>query len=85
MRRNCSPKLRAFAGHVLVKDHFEYGNDGGRVPERYFTCEGFVRLAKRQRLVITALNSGLDLTIAPLAWARCVGPDWQFIAVLRVH
>jgi len=73
------------AGHVLVKDHFEYGNDGGRVSERYFTCEGFVRLAKQQRLVITALDSGLDLYDHVPGIGTLLRPDWQFIAVLRVH
>lgn len=73
------------AGHVLVKDHFEYGNDGGRVAERYFTCEGFVRLAKQQRLVITALDSGLDLHDRAPGMGTLLRPDWQFIAVLRVH
>ena len=73
------------AGHVLVKDHFEYGNDGGRISERYFTCEGFVRLAKQQRLVITALDSGLDLHDHTAGMGTLLRPDWQFIAVLRVH
>jgi SAM-dependent methyltransferase len=73
------------AGHVLVKDHFEYGNDGGRVSERYFTCEGFVRLANQQRLVITALDSGLGLHDRAPGMGTLLRPDWQFIAVLRVH
>ena len=73
------------ASHVLVKDHFEYGNDGGSVPERYFTCEGFVRLANQQRLVITAIDSGLDLHDQAPGIGTLLRPDWQFIAVLRVH
>ena len=73
------------ASHVLVKDHFEYGHDGGSVPERYFTCEGFVRLANQQRLVITAIDSGLDLHDQAPGIGTLLRPDWQFIAVLRVH
>ena len=88
------------AEHVLVKDHFEYGaysrtmlrlvdfvgNRGeGGVPERYFTREEFVRLTKQQRLVITALDSGLDLYDHVPGIGTLLRPDWQFIAVLRVH
>jgi SAM-dependent methyltransferase len=88
------------AGHVLVKDQFEYGayshtrprlvdllgnrGDGRSVPERYFfTREEFVRLAKQQRLVITALDSGLDLYDDVPGIGTLLRPDWQFIAVLR--
>ena len=73
------------ARRVLVKDHFEDGNDGGRVAERYFTREGFVRLAKQQRLVITALDSGLDLHDRAPGMGTLLRPDWQFIAVLRIR
>ena len=73
------------AEHVLVKDHFEYGAHCGSVPERYFTCEQFVRLAKQQRLVITALDSGLDPDDHVPRMGTLLRPDWQFIAVLRVH
>ena len=48
------------ARHVLVKDQF--------------TREGFVRLATEQRLVITALDSGLDLGEHLPAVARCFAP-----------
>jgi SAM-dependent methyltransferase len=85
------------AAHVLVKDHFEYGpysrtmlrladlvgSRGGGVPERYFTREEFVRLAKQQRLVITALDSGLDLYDHLPGMGTLLRPDGQFIAVLR--
>jgi SAM-dependent methyltransferase len=73
------------AEHVLVKDHFEYGAHRGSVPERYFTCEQFVRLAKQQRLVITALDAGLDPDDHVPRMGTLLRPDWQFIAVLRVH
>jgi SAM-dependent methyltransferase len=73
------------AAHVLVKDHFEYGEHGVSAEERYFTCEEFVRLAKQQRLVITALDSGLDLDDHVPGMGTLLRPDWQFIAVLRVH
>jgi SAM-dependent methyltransferase len=89
------------AEHVLVKDHFEYGaysrtmlrlmdfvgnwGYGVSVPERYFTREGFARLAKEQHLVITALDSGLDLYEHLPGMGKLLRPDWQFIAVLHVH
>jgi len=89
------------AQHVLVKDHFEYGaysrtmlrlmdfvgnwGYGVSVPERYFTREEFVRLAKEQHLVITALDSGLDLYDHLPGMGALLRPDWQFIAVLHVH
>ena len=57
--------------------------NGGSVPERYFTREEFVRLAKQQRLVITALDSGLDLYDHLPGMGTLLRPDWQFIAVLR--
>jgi len=57
------------ARHVLVKDQF--------------TREGFARLATEQRLVITALDSGLDLDEDLPAVGMLRRPDWQFIAVLR--
>ncbi len=57
------------ARHVLVKDHF--------------TREAFVRLATEQRLVITALDSGLELSERLPVVAPLLRPDWQFIAVLR--
>lgn len=87
------------AEHVLVKDHFEFGaysrtmlrlmdfvgsmGDGLGVPERYFTREGFVRLAKEQRFVITALDSGLDLYEHLPGLGTLLRRDWQFIAVLH--
>jgi SAM-dependent methyltransferase len=88
------------AEHVLVKDHFEYGaysrtmlrlmdfvgNWGyGAVPERYFTREGFARLAKEQHLRITALDSGLDLYEHLPGMGTLLRRDWHFIAVLHVH
>jgi SAM-dependent methyltransferase len=87
------------AQHVLVKDHFEdgaysrtmlqlvglVGKWGGGVPPRYFTREGFVRLAAQQHLVITALDSSLDLYEHVPVVGAVLRPDWQFIAVLRSH
>ena len=89
------------AQRVLIKDHFEYGSYsrtmlrlmdfvgnwgyGVSVPERYFTREAFVRLAKEQHLVITALDSGLDLYEHLPGMGKLLRPDWQFIAVLHVH
>lgn len=89
------------ARHVLVKDHFEYGaysrtmlrlmdfvgnwGYGVSVPERYFTREGFVRLATEQHLTITALDSGLDLYEHLPGMGTLLRSDWQFIAVLRCH
>ena len=87
------------ADHVLVKDNFEDGpysrtmlrlagmiaseGSGARVPQHYFTREGFVRLAAEQHLVITALDSGLDLYEHVPVVGTLLRPDWQFIAVLR--
>jgi len=84
---------------VLVKDSFEDGpysrsmlrladliGSGGtsaRVPERYLTRERFVRLAAEQHLVMTALDSGLDLYEHMPIVGTLLRPDWQFIAVLR--
>jgi SAM-dependent methyltransferase len=89
------------ARHVLVKDNFEYGpysrtmlqlvdlvgnlRDGAGVPERYFTREGFVRLASQQQLVITALDADLDLYEHVPGMNTLLRRDWQFIAVLRCH
>ena len=87
------------ARHVLVKDHFEdgaysrtmlqladfVGGRGGGVPQRYFTREGFARLASQQHLVITALDSSLDLYEHVPVVGTVLRPDWQFIAVLRSH
>jgi hypothetical protein len=89
------------ARHVLVKDSFEYGpysrtmlqlvdlvgnlRDGGGVPERYFTREGFARLAAQQHLVITALDAELDLYEHLPGMGTLLRRDWQFIAVLRCH
>ena len=89
------------ARHVLVKDNFEYGRysrtmlqlvdvignlrDGVGVPERYFTREGFVRLAAQQHLVITALDAELDLYEHLPGMSTLLRRDWQFIAVLRCH
>ena len=58
---------------------------GVSVPERYFTREGFARLAKEQHLVITAIDSGLDLYEHLPGMGKLLRPDWQFIAVLHVH
>jgi hypothetical protein len=88
------------ANRVLVKDHFEDGaysrtmlrlvdlvgsGRGTGVAQRYFTREGFVRLANEQRLVITALDSGLDLYEHVPVVGTLLRPDWQFLAVLRSH
>jgi len=89
------------ADHVLVKDNFEDGpysrtmlrladlvgggGTGARVPQRYFTRRGFARLAAEQHLVITALDSGLDLYEHMPVVGTLIRPDWQFIAVLRGH
>ena len=71
------------ARHVLVKDGFDDVRTFGRVAARpSFTREGFVRLALEQRLVITALDSGLDDACEPVPGAL-LRPDSQFIAVLR--
>ena len=86
---------------VLVKDSFEdgpysrtmlrladligSGGAGARVPHRYFTREGFVRLAAEQHLVMTALDSGLDLYEHMPVVGTLLRPDWQFLAVLRSH
>jgi SAM-dependent methyltransferase len=85
------------ARHVLVKDNFEYGpysrtmlqlvdfvgnRDGAGVPERYFTREGFVRLAAQLELVITALDAELDLYAHLPGMGTVLRRDWQFIAVL---
>jgi len=85
------------ARHVLVKDNFEYGpysrtmlqlvdfvgnRDGAGVPERYFTRQGFVRLAAQQQLVITALDAELDLYEHLPGVGTVLRRDWQFIAVL---
>jgi hypothetical protein len=89
------------ARHVLVKDNFEYGpysrtmlqlvdlvgtlRDGAGVPERYFTREGFARLAAQQHLVITALDAELDLYEHVPGMNTLLRRDSQFIAVLRCH
>jgi SAM-dependent methyltransferase len=74
------------ARHVLVKDDFiDDLRTVGRAAQRSFTREGFVRLAREQRLVITALDSGLDSSsrcCEPVPGAL-LRPDSQFIAVLR--
>ena len=86
------------AQHVLVKDHFEYGpysramlrlmdfvgnwGYGISVPERYFRRAEFVRLAGEQRLVITALDCGLELYDHLPLVGSLLRPRWQFIAVL---
>jgi SAM-dependent methyltransferase len=70
------------ARHVLVKDDFDDVRTVGRATARpSFTREGFVRLALEQRLVITALDSGLD-ACEPVPGAL-LRPDSQFIAILR--
>jgi SAM-dependent methyltransferase len=87
------------ARRVVVKDHFEYGaysrtmlrlmdfvgnwGYGINVPEHYFTREAFARVATEQRLVITALDAGLDLYEHLPVVHTLLKPDWQFIAVLR--
>jgi hypothetical protein len=85
------------ANRVLVKDRFEYGAysrtmlrlmdvvdqwGAGELPRRYFTREGFTRLAAEQRFVITALDCELSLygDLVPRGLLR---PDCHFIAVLR--
>jgi hypothetical protein len=87
------------AQRVLVKDRFEYGSYSrtmlrlmdvvdnwghvGSAPPRYFTREGFARLAAEQQFVITALDCELSL-YEHLPLPRTVlRPDWHFIAVLR--
>jgi hypothetical protein len=85
------------ARHVLVKDNFEYGaysrtmlkivdfvgsRDGTGVPKRYFTREGFARLAAQLELVITALDAELDLYEHLPGMSTMLRRDWQFIAVL---
>jgi SAM-dependent methyltransferase len=74
------------ARHVLVKDDFvDDLRSIGRAVPRSFTREGFVQLALEQRLVITALDSGLDSSsrcCEPVPGAL-LRPDSQFIAVLR--
>jgi len=87
------------ARHVLVKDHFEYGpysrtmlrlmdfvgnwGYGIGIPERYFTREGFAGLVAEQRLVISALDCGLEIYQHLPVVGTLLRPDWQFIAVLR--
>ena len=87
------------ARHVIVKDHFEYGaysrsmlrlmdfvgnwGYGISVPERYFTREGFERVAAKQKLAITSLDCGLDLYEHLPVVRNLLRPDWHFIAVLR--
>jgi SAM-dependent methyltransferase len=71
------------ARHVLVKDDFDdVRTVGPAAALRSFTREGFVRLALEQRLVITALDSGLDDVCEPVPGAL-LRRDSQFIAVLR--
>ena len=70
-------QLADFVGNCL--------GEGGSVPERYFTREGFVRLAAQQDLVITALDSELDLYQHLPGMNTLLRRDWQFIAVLRCH
>jgi 2-polyprenyl-3-methyl-5-hydroxy-6-metoxy-1,4-benzoquinol methylase len=70
-------QLADFVGNCL--------GEGGSVPERYFTREGFVRLAAQQDLVITALDSELDLYQHLPGVNTLLRRDWQFIAVLRCH
>ncbi|RPI58357.1 MAG: methyltransferase domain-containing protein [Lysobacterales bacterium] len=86
------------ARHVIVKDRFEDGacsrtmlrvrkfvgnwSYGVGVPERYLTRAEFVRLAAEQRLVITALDCGLDLHRHSSLARTLFRPDWHFIAVL---
>jgi hypothetical protein len=58
------------ARHVLVE-----------VPKLHFTRASFVAIAAQERLVISALDCGLDLyQRGPGAGA--LQPEWQFIAVL---
>jgi hypothetical protein len=87
------------AQRVIVKDHFEYGTYsrsmlrlidfvgnwgyGISVPEGYFTRDGFVRLAAKEGLNITALDCGLDLYEHLPVVRTVLRPDWHFIAVLR--
>ena len=56
---------------------------GISVPERYFTREGFARLAAQQGLVITSLDCGLELYEHLPVVRTVLRPDWHFIAVLR--
>jgi hypothetical protein len=85
------------ARHVLVKDNFEYGpysrtmlqlvhfvgtRASAGMPERYFTREGFVRLAAQLGLFITALDAELDLYAHLPGIGTVLRRDWQFIAVL---
>jgi SAM-dependent methyltransferase len=87
------------AGHVLVKDHFEYGpysrtmlrlmdfvgnwGYGISVPDRYFTREGFARIAAEQGLAVTAYDCGIGLYDHLPVVRALLRRDWQFIAVLR--
>jgi hypothetical protein len=87
------------ARRVLVKDRFEYGSYSrtmlrlmdvvdrrghvGNVPPRYFTREGFTRLAAEQRFTITALDCGLSLYDDVPVARTVLRPDSHFIAVLR--
>jgi hypothetical protein len=87
------------AQRVLIKDKFEYGSYsrtmlrlmdvvdkwgyGSSVPQRYFTREGFTRLAAEQRFVITALDCNLSLHQHLPVPRKLLRSDWHFIAVLR--
>jgi hypothetical protein len=87
------------AQRVLVKDRFEYGSYSrtmlrlmevvdrrsyvGNAPPRYFTREGFTRLAAEQRFTITALDCGLSLYDDVPVARTVLRPDSHFIAVLR--
>jgi hypothetical protein len=87
------------AQRVLVKDRFEYGSYSrtmlrlmdvvdrrgcvGNGPPRYFTREGFTRLATEQRFTITALDCGLALYDDVPVARTVLRPDSHFIAVLR--
>ena len=55
---------------------------GRSAPERYFTREGSCG-SRAAALVITALDSGLDLYEHVARRGTLLRPDWQFIAVLR--
>jgi hypothetical protein len=59
------------AGHVVVE-----------VPKHRFTRETFVEIAAQERLVITALDCGLDLYERSPRAGALLQPEWQFIAVL---
>ena len=59
------------AGHVVVE-----------VPKHRFTREMFVEIAAQERLVITALDCGLDLYERSPRAGALLQPEWQFIAVL---